>query len=277
MDSAQAPLEPAGGDADLYARCAVALEQARLHRQPIRQLTADQPDLQVDDAVAIAAAGFALRDGGAAVHAGWKLGLTSRAKMAQVGVFAPIVGRLSQDMRVDDRGAVRLSAYCHPRVEPEIAFLLARDIDPQASGAEILDAVGLVLPGLEIIDSRYRDFRFTLPDVIADNTSAAGFVIGGPGDGVSGLRARGLDLSNLGVIFEVDGVQVDFASTAAILDGPSHALVSLVRSLAARGERLRAGDLVLAGAPVAAVPLAGVRQVRVTVEGLGEASLRVTP
>ncbi len=275
MGSAQPNRDGSSLAADVHAHCALALEQARLQRQPIRQLTADHPELQVADAVAIAAAGIALRNGGAATHAGWKLGLTSRAKMAQVGVFAPIVGRLCQDMRVDDHGTVQRSAYCHPRIEPEIAFLLARDIDPNAGGAEILAAVGMVLPGLEIIDSRYRDFRFTLPDVIADNTSAAGFVVGGPGESPSGLRARGLELGNLGVIFEVDGVQVDFASTAAILDGPAHALVSLVRSLGAEGQRLRAGDLVLAGAPVAAVPLAGVRHVRVMVEGLGEASVRV--
>lgn len=262
-------------DPSTIAEFAEALDAAHLQARPIPQLTSRVPTLTLADAEAIQAEGFALREERGVQLCGWKMGLTSHAKMLQVGVHAPIRGRLGDKMRLADGATVRTEGFCHPRIEPEIAFVMGRDVREAVSAAEALDAVALVLPGLEIIDSRYRDFRFQLADVIADNTSAAAFVLGGPGRSPCELRAAGLTLANLGVIFEVDGQIVDTASTAAILDGPEHALAALIRSLVDEGKGLRRGDVVLAGAPTAAVPLRGKRTVSVRIEGLGEASVRV--
>ncbi|HEX6968629.1 MAG TPA: fumarylacetoacetate hydrolase family protein [Micromonosporaceae bacterium] len=194
---------------------------------------------------------------------GLKMGLTSRAKMAQMGVDEVIWGRLTDAMRIPDGGKVDLRPFIHPRVEPEVAFLLDRAPEP---GDDFATAVRAVAPALELIDSRYRDFKFGLADVIADNTSAAGFVIG-PWQPVP----AGLD--NLGVLLEIDGRVVQAGSTAAILGDPRRAFHEAVRLAARHGVRMREGWVLLAGAATAAVPLTPGAHVRAVVEGLGTACL----
>jgi len=182
---------------------------------------------------------------------GVKMGLTSKAKMAQVGVDQVIWGRLTDAMRVPEGGTVPLEGFIHPRIEPEVAFLV-RD-----------GAIAAVAPALEIIDSRYADFKFTLPDVIADNTSAAAFAIG-PWSPVPS------NVDNLGVLLEVDGAVAQVGSTAAILGDPRRAFEQGAGMV---GE-LVDGWVFLAGAATAAVPLEPGAFVRAVVEGLGSASVR---
>lgn len=200
---------------------------------------------------------------------GVKLGLTSRAKMAQVGVDQVIWGRLTDAMRIDDGATVDTGRYIHPRVEPEVAFRL------DATGAATA-----VAPALELIDSRYANFRFALPDVIADNTSAAGFVVGAwrplpAGSGTVSIDNLGID--NLGVLLEVDGQVVEIGSTAAILGDPRRALTAAAALTAASGLPVEDGWVLLAGAATAAVPLRPGAYVRAVVEGLGTAALRAAP
>jgi 2-oxo-3-hexenedioate decarboxylase len=154
-----------------------------------------------------------------------------------------------------------LRRFIHPRIEPEIAFRLGRDV----AGNNIADCVDAVAPALEIIDSRYRDFRFSLPDVIADNTSAAAFVVG------EWQPMR--DVADLPVRMLVDGQEVETGSTAAILGHPLYALEQLVELAAKYGIGLRSNDIILAGAATAAVPF-GEHRVAAEVRGLGTASVR---
>jgi 2-oxo-3-hexenedioate decarboxylase len=192
---------------------------------------------------------------------GCKLGFTSKAKMAQMGVSEIIVGQLTDAMQVGDADGVPLTNFIHPRIEPEVAFRLGRDV----AETDIADCIDAVAPALEIIDSRYRDFRFSLPDVIADNTSAAAFVVG---------DWRPLtDVADLPVRLLVDGVEAQAGSTAAILGHPMRALEELVQLAGKYGIRLQAGDVILAGAATAAVPFRAHRVVA-DVRGLGTASVR---
>lgn len=190
---------------------------------------------------------------------GCKLGFTSKAKMAQMGVSEIIVGQLTDAMQVRNGFDVDLGRFIHPRIEPEIAFRLGRDLE-----GDIAECVDAVAPALEIIDSRYRDFRFSLPDVIADNTSAAAFVVG---------EWRPMsDVADLAVRLVVDGTDAESGSTAAILGHPIRALEELVDLAAKYDIALRAGDVILAGAATAAVPF-GANHVEAQVDGLGTASV----
>ncbi|MEV4467369.1 fumarylacetoacetate hydrolase family protein [Micromonospora echinofusca] len=200
---------------------------------------------------------------------GLKMGLTSKAKMAQVGVDEVIWGRLTDVMRIPDGGTLDPAAFIHPRVEPEVAFLLDRLPEPGEPVGDFTDAVRAVAPAIEVIDSRYANFTFSLPDVIADNTSAAAFVIG-PWSPVP----DGLD--NLGVLLEIDGRVAQVGSTAAILGDPRRALDEGIRLAGRHGVRLREGWVFLAGAATAAVPLKPGAHVRAVVEHLGTATLRAT-
>ncbi|MEU5909220.1 fumarylacetoacetate hydrolase family protein [Micromonospora sp. NPDC047527] len=228
------------------------LDEAAVSHTAVAQFGADA-GLDVTTAYAVQEALVARRlDRGEAL-VGLKLGLTSRAKMTQMGVDEVIWGRLTDAMHVPNGGTVDLSGRIHPKVEPEVAFLV--------EGGEI----AAIAPAIELIDSRYVDFRFTLPEVIADNTSASGFVVGP-------WRPVPDGVDNLGVLLEVDGRVAQVGSTAAILGDPRRALPEAARLA---GE-LRDGWVLLAGAATAAVPLRPGAHVRVTVEQLGTASLRAS-
>ncbi len=193
---------------------------------------------------------------------GIKLGFTSRAKMVQMGVSDLIWGWLTESMLEEEGGMVDLVRYIHPRVEPEVCFLTRRDISGPITALEAADYVEAVAPALEIIDSRYQDFKFTLEDVVADNCSSAGLVVG--------PWSRQFDrLGNAGVNVAFDGRMVLSGSTAAILGHPLRSLVQASRLLAACERSLPAGSLVMAGAATAAQALAPNTHVRCDINGLG--------
>lgn len=241
---------------------AETLDAAQREATAVPQLPKGLP---TDEAYRIQHALLALRFGRGERLIGTKLGFTSKAKMAQMGVSDIIVGQLTDQMQVLDGGEVELSRFVHPRIEPEVAFRLARDVDLDDPDADVASCVDLVAPALEIIDSRYRDFQFSLPDVIADNTSAAGFVVGTWGE-VG-------EVGDLAVRLTVDGVDVQTGSTAAILGHPMHALEALLGMARRYGFPLTAGQVILAGAATAAVPFTA-STVQAHVAGLGGVSVR---
>lgn len=199
---------------------------------------------------------------------GIKMGFTSRAKMVQMGVSDLIWGRLTDGMLVDDGGSIRLGDYVHPRVEPEVAFLIGRPLSGRVTVPQALAAVDAVAPALEIIDSRYRDFRFSLTDVVADNSSSSGFVVGP-------WRSAATDLDNLGLVMAFDGRPQAFGSTAAILGHPLRSLVAAARVVAEAGETLQPGDIVLAGGATAASALVAGIHVSLEMERLGRCGFHV--
>ena len=160
------------------AALAAIVDEAARSATAIAQLTETVADLSVEDAYAVQALSIARRRARGERRAGYKMGLTSRAKMQQVGVGEIIWGRLTDAMRLGEGGELSRARYVHPRVEPEIAYIIGRPLEGEVSAAEALAAVEAVAPALEIIDSRYRNFRFALPDVIADNSSSSGYFVG---------------------------------------------------------------------------------------------------
>ncbi|MEU8632543.1 fumarylacetoacetate hydrolase family protein [Amycolatopsis sp. NPDC048633] len=245
---------------------AARLDEAARTRTPCAQLSAER-DISLEDAYAVQRALVELRLGRGERDFGVKLGFTSRAKAVQMGVDDVIVGRLTSGMVFADGDELDLAAFVHPRAEPEVAFRLGRDIaEGEIPGTEAVEAVA---PAIEVIDSRYRDFRFSLADVVADNTSAAAVVLGP-------WRRLDADLGNRGVLLEVDGRLAGAGSTAAILGDPLRALTAAARMAHQHGIPLPAGTVLLAGAATAAVALQAGTQVCATVSGLGRARFSVT-
>jgi len=248
------------------AKYAEIVDEAARSAGAIPQFTTSAP-LGVEEAYAIQALSLERRFSRGERLVGVKMGLTSRAKMIQVGVDEVIWGRLTDAMRLEEGGSLSKKRYVHPRVEPELAFLMKRDLSGVVSAAEALSAVEAIAPAMEIIDSRYRDFKFALPDVIADNSSSSGFVVGN-------WARPDQDFSNLGIVMEVDGRPAQIGSTAAILGDPIRSLVAAVKATAAIGG-LKAGWIVLAGGATAAHSLATGQFVRTTMQNLGSVSIRV--
>ena len=245
---------------------AAIVDDAARTATAIPQLTDALPDLTVDDAYAIQAMSLARRYARGERRVGMKMGLTSRVKMAQVGVSEMVWGRLTDAMRVEEGGALSRARFVHPRVE--VAFLMKAPLSGDVSLAEAMAAIGGVAPALEIIDSRFKDFKFNLPDVVADNSSSSAFVVGP-------WQPPATDVSNLGLVMEVDGRPVQIGSSAAILGHPLRSLVAAARLVAHWGERLEPGWIVLAGGATAAHPLSPGMQIRLTMESLGSASFSV--
>jgi 2-oxo-3-hexenedioate decarboxylase len=255
---------------DRIQQLAEIVDDAAINLTEIGMLTADEPDLTIERAYDVQEASIARRLGRGERLVGMKMGLTSRAKMEQMGVHEPIYGRLTGSMVLADGGAVRLAELIHPKIEPEVAFIMKRDLRGPVTPAQALDAVAGVCAALEIIDSRYRDFKFTLPDVIADNTSAVLFVLGS-----TLIPADRVNLGNLGIVMEVNGAIVETGSSAAIYEHPARSLAELANMLARRGQWLEAGQVVLAGGATAAIPLKPGDHVRVEIDEIGSAEIVV--
>jgi 2-oxo-3-hexenedioate decarboxylase len=255
---------------DIDRLAAVADEAARTHT------FIDPPDaaLSLDDAYRVQEASLALRLARGERLVGMKMGLTSRAKMQQMGVHTPIYGFLTDLMVATDGAILPKSRFGQPRIEPEVCAILGRELVGPVTAVQAEAAVATWCAALEIIDSRYKDFKFSLPAVVADNASSACVVLGGGCDPKT-LRQKGHDIACLGMVFEVNGKVVDTASSAAIYDSPSRSLAELANMLAARGQSLKAGQIVMAGGATAAVPLQAGDRVRVRVDGLGSASVRL--
>ena len=174
---------------------------------------------------------------------GIKLGLTSRAKQQRMGVETPFVAWLTDAMILPAGDPVPQDKLIHPRIEPELVFVMGERLEgPGVTAAQAMAAVDHVLGGAEVIDSRYRDFKFAAGDVIADNASSGAFVTG-----PVALPPSELDLSLEAVLVEVDGQVVDSATGAAVQGHPGEALALAANDLAKRGHAIEAGWIVLTG------------------------------
>jgi 2-oxopent-4-enoate hydratase len=210
-----------------------------------------RPGLSVADAYRIQQLNVArrLRDGGDVV--GQKVGLTSVAMQEQLGVDEPDYGVLFADMLVDDGQPIAVSGLIQPRVEAEVAFILERELrGPGVTEVDAMEAIAGALPVIEVIDSRISGWRIGLTDTIADNASCARVV---RGDVVTPIG--GVDLRTIGMILTVDCEVVSTAAGAAVLGNPIRGVVWLANKLGEFGVSLRPGDLVLAGALHASIPV----------------------
>ncbi len=229
-------------------------------RRAIAPLTATDPDLTLDEAYAIQDLVVEALGGGATP----KLGLTSRAKQEQMHVDSPLFGWFPPGAAVRDGEPLVVGDLIQPRVEPEIAFVLASDVAAGAGIDDVLAATERVVPAMDVLDSRFEGYAFTLPDVVADDASAARYVVGGPG-----AAPDGFDLRLTGCVLELNGELVATASGAAVLDHPAAAVAWLAAALGRRGRTLAAGTTVLAGALTVAVAVKAGDVVTATFDRIG--------
>lgn len=244
------------------------LHRARSHAEPIDRITDRCPDLSTEDAYRIQNALCEIDTGAGRRVVGLKMGLTSRAKMKQVNVDEPIRGVLVEGMEVPDGAAIESSGLIHPRVEPEIAFVTARELaGPGLTVDDVLDATDFVIGALEVIDSRYQGFGFDLPSVIADNCSCARFVVGS-----QPLPPRRHDLRTIGVVLRKNGQLVATGAGAAVLGHPAASVAMLAAMLDRVGATIPPGTFVLTGGLTAAVPMEPGDTVSAQVQHLGTVS-----
>ena len=199
---------------------------------------------------------------------GLKLGFTSFAKMEQMGVHDMIWGRLTDAMLLEGGGELELSKFIHPRAEPEICFRMAQDVDHEITRDEVLDYVDAMAPAIEVIDSRYQNFKFSLEDVIADNCSSSALVVG------DWMQLRE-DLTNLNITLSFNDEVKEQGSSNDILGDPWLSVVHAIRLSLKYNQPLRKGDILMAGAATSAVFIQPGTTIKAEVEGMGPVQFNV--
>ena len=258
-------------DPDTIGELADRLDHARLSRIPATRLTDEYPTLTEGAAYAIAERGMQLRRDRGERVVGAKLGFTSAAMQRALGVDSPNFGWLTHPMIVSD-GTVSLGELIHPKAEPEIAFVIGEDLaGPAVSAEQVLSATAYVMPIIEVVDSRFVDFRFRALDNTADNSSAGKVVLG--------TRATRpvFDLSRVGVVVTLNGQLLYTSSGAAAYGHPAASVAWLVRRLARSGRGLEAGHLVISGGLTGPIELEPGAEVLVEIDRLGRAFMQVNP
>jgi 2-oxopent-4-enoate/cis-2-oxohex-4-enoate hydratase len=228
--------------------------------------------ISVDDAYAIQQRNVRRRQAQGARLVGRKIGITSQAVMTWLKVNEPDFGALFDDMMVDDGGTIAVASLVQPRVEGEIAFVLAQDLlSEHTTAVDVVSATAWIAAAIEIIDSRIKDWSLTIADTVADNASSARFVVA-----AQKTPLDNVDLALAGCALRKNGAVVSSGAGAACLGHPVNAVVWLARALAKRGTPLRAGDVVLSGALCPVVPVAAGDRIDVDVAHVGRCSVRFT-
>jgi 2-oxo-3-hexenedioate decarboxylase len=247
------------------AAIAAELAAAERDRTELAPFTDSDPGLDEETAYTAQWAGIETRLANGAVLVGAKLGLTSKVKQRVMKVDTPLDGSVTNSMLAPSGKPVDLGRLIHPRVEPEIAFQLARDVTAPATVQSVLAATGAVFAAVDVLDSRFTDYRFTLPDVIADNASAALFLLGPTAVPPQELG----DLRLLGCVLRVNGEVTATAAGAATMGHPAEAVAWLANRLDTRGQKLKAGWLVFSGGLTEPVALHPGTSVTAELDGLG--------
>lgn len=200
---------------------------------------------------------------------GYKLGLTSKAKQEMMGVYEAIYGELTSDMLALEWESIDFEQLIHPKAEPEIAFFIGEDLQgTNITGEDVLRATQYVAAAIEVIDSRYLDFKFTLADVVADNCSSAKFIIGS-----KMVPVRELNLPEIGVVLSKNNQVMATGAGAAVLGDPAVSVAWAVNKLGERGLGLRKGDIVLSGAITEAIAFQPGDTIQAQFAHLGSVSL----
>lgn len=256
-------------DAKTIAALADRVQHAQDHVHTLTKLTDDHPSMTVADGYAVqeellrrwVARGDRL--------VGRKAGLTSKAKMQQMGVNVPGFGLLMASYARPENGSIEMDQLLHPKIEAEIAFVMKDELRGTVTVEQVIAATDYVIPAVEVIDSRYENFKFDLPSVIADNSSSARYVSGGrPRD------PKDVDLRTIGVVIEKNGEIQALGASAAVLNHPANAIVMLVQHLAERGQALPAGAFVMTGGITEAIPVSRGDNVIARFQDMGSVSFR---
>lgn len=246
---------------------AITLDTAVKATVPVPQLSGTSK-IDLNDAYAIQAASMEQRYARGEKLVGLKMGFTSKAKMEQMGVHDMIWGRLTDSMEIEANGDMQSNLFIHPRAEPELAFRLKKDIHTPITLSEIDAVLEGIAPAIEIIDSRYANFKFSLEDVIADNCSSSGFVVGK-------WHAPNTNVLDLPITIGTNGTVQQSGSSKAILGNPLQSLVEATRLALKYGQELKKGMIILAGAATPAIHVHAGETVSASFGGLGEIKFKV--
>lgn len=244
------------------------LHKARLTKAPITQLSKQGIQLNRIQAYQVQEHGISLRVQSGEKKIGLKMGLTSEGKRKQMNLDSPLYGELTDKMQIPNGGKIAISSQTtdliHSKIEPEIAFLLKSDLQGEVTRENVLNATQSICACLEVLDSRYDQFKyFSMEDVIADNSSSSHFILGPWVNNFEHLNLKELQMKMM-----VDNKIVETGVSKEISGDPVVSIIEQCRLLALRGRKLTAGTFVLAGAATAAVALTANSHIELQIDHL---------
>lgn len=235
-------------NADQIAQAATDLVEAESLRRQIGLLSLRHPGITLDDAYAIQSAHMAQKLLQGRHIIGWKIGLTSKVMQEALGIDTPDSGVIYDDMDFADGAAVPAGRFIQPRIETEIAFVMKAPLEGNVTREDVLAATAYVNPAIEILDTRIlradpeTGQSRRIFDTVADNAANGGIVLG-PQRHAPGA----FDLRWVGAIVKKNDEVVATGLGAAVLDDPVMGIVWLARRMGQYGQRIEAGQVVLAG------------------------------
>jgi len=257
-------------DRKVFAQLARELYVADTTHTPIEALTARYPDITNDEAYQVQLEGMNLRLADEHVIVGKKIGLTSKAMQNALGVFEPDYGYITDRMMALEGDALSLATLINPKVEAEIAFVLKSDLTgPGVTVARVLNATAGIMPALEIIDTRIKDWKIKIQDTIADGASIGRVIISG-----QLIPVESFDMRHMGMVLEKNGEIVATAAGAAVLGHPANAVMWLANKLAHYNIQLKAGEIIMSGSLTMACPVTAGDNIRAIFDRIGTVGAR---
>ncbi len=252
-------------DKKIIEQYAKELYDAECSCRPIAPLTERSPEMTNDDAYRIQLAGMKLRQEKGQIIVGKKIGLTSKAMQHALGVYEPDYGYITDKLMVLEGEPLQMSTLIAPKVEAELAFVLQSDLKgPGVTVADVLRATAGVMPALEIIDTRIKDWKIKIQDSIADDASIGRIIVSGRLSPIANI-----DLRYMGQVVEKNGEIVATAAGAAVLGHPANAVAWLANKLAQYDISLKAGEIIMSGSFAAACPVAAGDCIQATFDRIG--------
>ncbi|WP_272685785.1 2-oxo-hept-4-ene-1,7-dioate hydratase [Providencia sp. PROV115] len=241
---------------DVISQIAQRLNQAEKSREQIRQISLDHPEMTIDDAYAIQKDWVGVKIAEGRVLKGHKIGLTSKAMQASSQIDEPDYGALLDDMFFDDGCDIPTDRFIVPRIEVELAFVLAKPLrGPNCTIFDVYNATDYVIPALELIDARCHnvDPETNRPrkvfDTISDNAANGAVILGG-----RPIKPRDLDMRWISALLYRNGVIEESGVAAAVLNHPANGVAWLANKLAPHNVQLEPGQIILGGSFTRPVP-----------------------
>jgi 2-keto-4-pentenoate hydratase len=245
------------------------LWSAQCGRLPIEPFTETFPGIDVTDAYEIQLHNIRRQLEAGAVVRGHKVGLSSPVMQQMMGVDEPDYGHLLDTMEFHEDEPIDTGRFCYPRIEVEVAYVLGAPLPGEdCTREDVLAATRYVVPSLELIDSRVKDWRIALADTIADNASSAGVILGR-----TTASPSAVDLDDIDAVLHRNGERVAAGNTSAVLGDPTGAVAWLARKVASFGVRLQAGHVILPGSCTRAIDARPGDRFHAEFTGLGSVSV----
>lgn len=253
-----------------YKQIADELYQAEIGAYQINTISDLNSDMTVTDAYKIQLENVRKRIENGEKVIGMKVGLTSRAMQKLLGVNEPDYGHLTNKMFLSEGEHFPIDSLCQPKVEGELAFCFKKNLKgPGITIADVYNTVGWVVPAIEIVDSRIKDWKIKLVDTIADNGSSSKIVLGSRMTKISEI-----DMRLIGMILEKNGEVISTGTGAEVWGNPAAAVAWLVNKLSEFDIGIKEGDIVLSGAVTAAEAAKKGDIFTISFHGLGSVSVK---